>query len=231
MIKFIKDRDLILDVLDYDLTLIGTTIKNSLGDGFQKKVKTNFPYVYVSNNETMYDDPKKLGTVRIVKRGNDDFLLPKEICPVFALCYITRGRYRPDKFPDAVDYDALRNCLSLINDNFRDKKIATTIIGYSKHEGGGDRERILSIMEEELKDCENVTVYDYEQKNYSNEDSDTYWNIVNLRGKISNEEKEKLMKKYYWERDFGIYTPMPDLGIVKLKKYIKEEKEKIKKIN
>ena len=45
MIKIVKDRDLIYEVYDYDLILVGTSIMNNLGNGFQYKVGLNFPNV------------------------------------------------------------------------------------------------------------------------------------------------------------------------------------------
>lgn len=199
MLEIIKDVDLIYHVKEYDVVLIGTSIKNSLGDGFQHKVARSFPYVIEVNNKTRYNDKSKLGTVNVVE-GN----------PIFCLCYIHCGRYRPDLYPDVVDYDALERCLELINNNFKGKKIASTIIGGNEFEGGGDPERCLSIMRTKLKDC-NVFVYDYKQIPFRDEDNHIYGNLVDMRkrNEISNEEYLRRKRKFLWEKKHGIYVPMP----------------------
>ena len=94
----IEDRDLIYDVKDYDIVLVGLNIMNTMGNGFPHKVAVSFRKVSEVNKGTAYGDPRKLGTVKVV---------PGE--PTFCLCYISRGRYRPDIIPDAVDYEALEN--------------------------------------------------------------------------------------------------------------------------
>ena len=116
----IEDKDLIYDVKDYDVVLVGLNIMNTMGNGFPHKVAVSFKDVAASNKETAYGDPKKLGSVRVVKSKNG---------PYFALCYISRGRYRPDRIPDTVDYEALGQCLQLVNRAFKGQKVATTIIG------------------------------------------------------------------------------------------------------
>ena len=108
MITIIKDKDLIYDVKEYDIVLVGVNIMNVKGNGFQNKVHRNFPDVYVAHRDTKYADKRKLGTVVVVPGK-----------PTFCICYIFKGRYRPDKVPDAVEYDALENCLSLVADNFK----------------------------------------------------------------------------------------------------------------
>lgn len=198
MLELIKDIDLIYHVKEYDVVLIGTSIKNSLGDGFQHKVGRSFPYVIEANNKTRYNDRSKLGTVNVVG-GN----------PVFCLCYIHCGRYRPDLYPDTVDYGALEKCLDLINRNFKGKRIASTIIGGNEFEGGGNPERCLDIMRRALKDC-NVFVYDYKQIPFRNEDNHNYMAIVEARtkGEISSEEYLKRKKRFLWEKKYGIYKAM-----------------------
>ena len=201
--KIIEDRDLIYDVKDYDIVLVGLNIMNTMGNGFPHKVAVSFKNVARSKKETAYGDPKKLGSVRIVKGSPDG--------PYFGLCYISKGRYRPDRIPDTVDYEALASCLSLVNRSFRGQKVATTIIGHSEFEGGGDRERILKLLEEKLPDVD-LYVYDYEQVDYRLEDNLTYKTIKYdyFTKKITKEEYYERKKKYLWERTLGIYIPMPE---------------------
>lgn len=211
----IEDRDLIYDVKDYDIVLVGLNIMNTMGNGFPHKVAVSFRKVSEVNKGTAYGDPRKLGTVKVV---------PGE--PTFCLCYISRGRYRPDIIPDAVDYEALENCLKLINKNFPGKKVATTIMGHSDYEGGGDRERILKLLEDKLLDVE-LYVYDYEQVDYRLEDNLTYKTIRNeyLLKQITKEEYYERKKKYVWERTFGLYVPMPEGSYTDIKKILKEYRD------
>ena len=96
MINFIKDIDLINHVCEYDVVLIGTGIKNSKGNGFQHKISRCFKYVYNKMDETQYDDVRKLGTCLVIPE--------KYNFPIFVYCFITKGRLRPDIYPDALNY-------------------------------------------------------------------------------------------------------------------------------
>ena len=200
MFEIIKNVDLIYHVKEYDVVLIGTSIKNSLGDGFQHKVGRSFPYVIEANNKTRYNDKSKLGTVNVVGEN-----------PVFCLCYIHCGRYRPDLYPDVVSYEALEKCLDLINWNFKGKRIASTIIGGNEFEGGGNPERCLEIMRNTLKDCD-VSVYDYKQIPFRDEDNHKYMAIVEMRtrGEITSEEYLKRKKRILREKKYGLYKQMEE---------------------
>ena len=200
MFEIIKNVDLIYHVKEYDVVLIGTSIKNSLGDGFQHKVGRSFPYVIEANNKTRYNDKSKLGTVNVVGEN-----------PVFCLCYIHCGRYRHDLYPDVVSYEALEKCLDLINWNFKGKRIASTIIGGNEFEGGGNPERCLEIMRNTLKDCD-VSVYDYKQIPFRDEDNHKYMAIVEMRtrGEITSEEYLKRKKRFLWEKKYGLYKQMEE---------------------
>lgn len=200
MFEIIKNIDLIYHVKEYDVVLIGTSIKNSLGDGFQHKVGRSFPYVIEANNKTRYNDKSKLGTVNVVGKN-----------PAFCLCYIHCGRYRPDLYPDVVNYEALEKCLDLIDRNFKGKKIASTIIGGNEFEGGGNPERCLELMRNTLKDCD-VFVYDYKQIPFRDEDNHKYMAIVEMRtrGEINSEEYLKMKKKFLWEKKYGLYKQMEE---------------------
>ena len=215
----IEDRDLIYDVKKYDVVLVGLNIMNTMGNGFPHKVAVSFKNVAKTNKETAYGDPKKLGTVHVV-RG-------KPNGPLFALCYISRGRYRPDKVPDTVDYEALESCLGLVNKTFKGVRVSTTIIGHSEFEGGGDKEKIMELLEKKLSDVD-LYVYDYEQIDYRLEDNLTYKTIRNdyLTKKITKEEYYERKKKYVWERTFGIYTPMPEGSYNDIKNILNEYRKK-----
>lgn len=191
-------KDLIEDIFQYDIILVGVGIKNSLGNGFQHKVFRNFPEVKKVHSNTPYNDVKKLGTVKVVKTN-----------PIFCICYITKGRYRPDIYPDAVDYPSLESCLSLISENFKDKKIASTILGESIFEGGGDRKKILNLFEKYLP---NATLYDYEQIDFRVEDNHIYKDNEDkvLRREITTEEYYENKRNILWQNRYGIYREMPE---------------------
>lgn len=200
MITIIKDKDLIYDVKEYDIVLVGVNIMNSKGNGFQNKVYRNFPEVYIAHRDSNYADKSKLGTVSVV---------PGE--PTFCLCYISKGRYRPDKFPDTVEYDSLEECITLVAENFEDKKIASTIMGWSEYEGGGDKEKILKIFKKVFKDVD-ITLYDYEQLDWRYEENNKLREIQRqrLNGEISVDEYYEKKKRFLWEKKYGIYTKMTE---------------------
>ena len=219
MITIVKDKDLIYDVKDYDIVLVGVNIMNSKGNGFQNKVYRNFPDVYIAHRDSKYGDKGKLGTVSVIPGK-----------PTFCLCYISKGRYRPDKFPDAVEYDSLEECLTLVTENFKDKKIASTIMGWSVYEGGGDKKKILNIFKKVFKDMD-ITLYDYEQVDWRYEENDKLIEIGRQRkeGEITTEEFYERKKRFLWEKEFGIYTPCPeDKTCHEIKKIIEEERKKRK---
>lgn len=214
MVNYIKDENLIYHVKEYDVVLVGTTINNSLGNGFQKDVERSFKYVSEANKRTIYGDKNKYGTVLVVNGE-----------PVFCLCYIYSARTNPSTKPDVLDYDALRKCLYQIDNNFQGKKIATTLIGASEFDGGGNPDKVKEIIETSFQNCD-IDVYDFKQSNYRVEDVIRYSNIVKLRtdGKITREQYEQLKKEDLWRRYRGIYEKMPEgLSYLQLKEYIKND--------
>lgn len=216
-LKIVKDVDLIYDVKKYDLILVGTSIMNCLGNGFQYKVALNFPEVFdASKTASKYGDQNKLGKVDVVESN-----------PNFALCYITKGRYNPKKKPDCLEYESLRKCLNIIKKYYSDKKIATTIMGHSPFEGGGDKDRILEIFDEVLGDVD-VTIYDYEQRPIRDEKME-HWKKVTER--IGEDDYDYNKRKYYWTWGVGIYENFPeDWTLKEIKKYVNSIKEKRKTI-
>lgn len=213
MIKIVKDRDLIYEVYDYDLILVGTSIMNNLGNGFQYKVGLNFPNVYdAAKTATKYGDVRKLGKVSIIEGS-----------PSFALCYITKGRYRPDIIPDALDYDALKHCLEIISKHYGNLKIASTVLGNSQYEGGGDKEKIFEVFNNILGNCD-VTLYDYQQISINDEKKLSWKKVVES---VGTDEYEEVKKSYFWTWGAGIYEPMPEgVDLKELKEILKNRKKK-----
>lgn len=213
MIKTVKDRDLIYEVYDYDLILVGTSIMNNLGNGFQYKVGLNFPNVYdAAKTATKYGDVRKLGKVSIIEGS-----------PSFALCYITKGRYRPDIIPDALDYDALKHCLETISKHYGNLRIASTVLGNSQYEGGGDKEKIFEVFNNILGNCD-VTLYDYQQISINDEKKQSWKKVVES---VGTDEYEEVKKSYFWTWGAGIYEPMPEgVDLKELKEILKNRKKK-----
>ncbi len=146
--EIIKDKDLIWDTDNYDVILVGTSIYNLLTQGFQSKMAIKYPNLIDANNSTPYADKRKLGK-RITIDGN----------PIISLMYICNYPHKNRKF---IDYDALEHALSTANQEFKGKKVATTLLGTSQFDGNGDKDKCLEIIEKCTPDL-NLTVYDYTQ--------------------------------------------------------------------
>jgi len=155
MINVIKDVDLFDHFGEYDVTLVGTNTYQSMSQGIQLGIMLNYPYVYDENLKTKYADPRKLGTVIECKKDGE---------PTFCLCFITNSyNFRPDLYKDYLSYESLEKCLKLVNILYNGKKVATTLMGASRFDGNGDKERIMKMFEENITDLD-LTIYDYYQK-------------------------------------------------------------------
>lgn len=159
MINIIKDVDLFEHVDEYEAVLIGTGTYCTMSQGIQLKVMLNYPYVYDKNLETKYGSLDKLGTILECEHEKD---------PKFCLCFIYEGNFRPDIRKDYLSYESLEKCLSLVNILYKGRNIATTLLGASRFDGNGDRDKIMEIFERTLTDV-NVTIYDYFQKSRAEE--------------------------------------------------------------
>lgn len=163
MVKIIHD-DLFKHIEEYDVILVGTNTYCTMSQGFQRDVMLHYPHVQERNMKTKYGDKNKLGTV-----------LPVDGTPVFALCFICEGNFRPDIKPVYIDIDSLRKCLTLCSILFNGRKVATTVMGASRFDGNGDKDEILSIITDVFSK-QDIDVYDYHQ--------------------LSKDEKKKLVYEY-----------------------------------
>jgi len=154
MIKIIKDEDLYNHVGEYDVVLVGTNNYCMMSQGIQLSIMLNYPYVYNKNLETKYGDPEKLGTILECKSEGE---------PTFCLCFICGGNFRPDLQKDYLSYESLEKCLKLVNVLYKGKNVATTLLGCSRFDGNGSKEKVLEIFEKCITDV-NLTIYDYYQK-------------------------------------------------------------------
>lgn len=195
MIKVIKDVDLYNHVGEFDVVLVGTNNYCMMSQGIQLNIMLNYPYVYDKNLETKYGDPEKLGTVLECTSEGE---------PTFCLCFICGGNFRPDLQKDYLSYESLEKCLKLVNILYKGKNVATTILGASRFDGNGDKEKILEIFNNCITDV-NLTIYDYYQKSRSEQlnevrnkelavrekDRKAYYEMVRKRKKEADERFKK----------------------------------------
>ena len=193
MVTTIKDKPLLADIFDYDIIIVGTGIHNSLGNGFQHDIKINFPFVEDALKKTPYADKRKLGTVTVVKST-----------PLYCLGFIHSGGYRKDLNPVYLNYEALNDALHLIDNNFKNKRIASSFIGCSQFDGNGDKERVLEIFNN-LSGENEYFLYDYEQRDYREVNNEKWAEIIAQVGKIPHEELRKLKNEYIKIRKYGIW--------------------------
>lgn len=180
MITIVKDKDPIWDTDDFDVILIGTSVYNWMNGGFQSKIRFKYPKAEEENKKTRYGDFSKLGSrVTIYAK------------PIISLMYMCGKCATKD---DTVDYDALKKCLQTANAEFKGKKCMCTIIGSSKFDGRGDREKCLQILEENTKDLD-LTVYDYEQKVRQDEIGEHRKYLTSLR--LTDTEKYQQLKSVF----------------------------------
>lgn len=155
MITVIQDEDIMTHILEYDVILIGTNVYCTLSQGVQREVALNYPYVRELNFKTKYGDESKMGNILECKAEDE---------PLIILLYICRG-YPCKKVTgdDYLSYDSLEKCLKLVNAKYKNKKIACPLLGCSRFDGNGDKEKVMEIFQKNTTNL-NVTIYDYFQK-------------------------------------------------------------------
>ena len=155
MITIIKDVDLFEEIKKYDYLIVTTNTYCSMTNGFEKQVSLNYPYVRDINLSTKYGDINKLGTIIECSKENE---------PTFILSFICKGYPKKTKteLPDFLSYESLEKCLKLINARYKGKTIACPMIGCSRFDGNGDKEKVLEIINNTITDV-NLIIYDYYQ--------------------------------------------------------------------
>lgn len=186
--NIIKGSDLITSTEDYDVILVGTGTYCSLANGFQSKIRYKYPFVEVANDRTPFADTRKLGTRLTVQEGDS---------PIISLLYI----YEHIRHNDSLHYDALEKCLLTANAEFAGKKVATTVLGATRFDGNGDKERILDIMEKSTPYID-LDVYDYEQM-----DKEEEKNLI-IRKIYSLKRKDYTQFENMWNVRFDIFRRM-----------------------
>jgi hypothetical protein len=191
-VTFIHDKPLIEDVFNYDVIVFGTGIHNALGNGVQYDMKINFPVIEETIKKTPYADPRKLGTVSVINSK-----------PIFCVGFIHQGGYRKDLKPDYLNYEALKDVLLLVDENFKDKQIAMPLIGCSQFDGNGDKNKVLEIIDS--LNNNDYFVYDYHQRDYREINNEKWLKITEMVGKIPYEELRRLKDEYIKIRKYGIH--------------------------
>ena len=155
MINIIENEDIMNHIGEYDVILIGTNVYCTLSQGVQREISLNYPYVRTSNFSTKYGDISKMGTILECIEENE---------PLIVLLYICRG-YPCKKVngDDYLSYESLEKCLQLINIKYKDLNIACPLLGCSRFDGNGNKEKVLEIFERTLTNV-NITIYDYFQQ-------------------------------------------------------------------
>ena len=181
MINVIEGVDLIDHIGEYDVILVGANLYGTMNGGFPFDVKRRFPYVHETNIAAPYGDRNRLGTILTTKEDNG---------PTFCLCYIVE---RVSKTTE-VSYESLEKCLKLVKALFKGKKIATTLLGASRFDGNGEKERILNLFKSIMSN-EDVTIYDFEQDSIYRK-----WRKAYIKGALIKKVQGKnAWKKYLKE--------------------------------
>ena len=177
MINIIKGKEPIYETDNYDVILIGTSTHNMLSGSYQYKLKNKYPLIEKVNNKTIYGDLRKLGTRVTINT----------LKPVVSLMYICTY---PNKSP-FVKYDALEKCLKTANEEFKGKKVMSVIVGSTRFDCKGERDKCLEIIERCTPDL-NLDLYDYDIMSPAEEKR-----LQNLYFKKLLKENEGNMPKIY----------------------------------
>ena len=198
-VTIVKDKFLIEDIKKYTIVLVPMSANNSMNSGFAYEIGLNFPSIREKVQTTPYGDRRKFGTVSVFK---DDGI-------TFCICFMHTGGQ--SKQVEYVKYDSLADCLDLININFKGKTVASPILGSTKYDGRGDKEKIINIFKEHCTDID-LILYDYEERNFMDE---IYYRTTIItqkfrRKEITHEEMMAEIDTIMWEKFNGILKPKPD---------------------
>lgn len=198
-VTIVKDKFLIEDIKKYTIVLVPMSANNSMNSGFAYEIGLNFPSIREKVQTTPYGDRRKFGTVSVFK---DEGI-------TFCICFMHTGGQ--SKQAEYVKYDSLADCLDLININFKGKTVASPILGSTKYDGRGDKEKIINIFKEHCTDID-LILYDYEERNFMDE---IYYRTTTItqkfrRKEITHEEMMAEIDTIMWEKFNGILKPKPD---------------------
>lgn len=186
MINIVKDEDIMGHINDHDIILIGTNVYCTLSQGVQREIALNYPYVREMNFQTKYGDENKLGTILECKVINE---------PIISLLYICRG-YPCKKVNgnDYLSYESLEKCLKLINVKYKGLNIGCPLLGCSRFDGNGDKEKVIKIFEKYLTNV-NVTIYDYYQMSREEKQISTLKKEMEVKSKDYSAYREMVKQR------------------------------------
>lgn len=194
-ITIVKDKEPIYDVENFDVVLVGVSTHNQLYGNFQGKLGIKFPLIEKVYYNTPFGDRRKLG-----KRITIDDLKP--IISLMFMCTV------PSRSKEFIDYEALERCLKTANAEFKGKRIIMTMVGSTRFDGKGDKNKCLKIIEENTKDLD-VTIYDYEQISLVEEFDRHNAYFKKLKEKYrGNREMIKKIKELNIEMNKRTYVPL-----------------------
>ena len=181
--KIIKDKEPIFETEKYDVILVGTSICDTLYNGFQAKIANKYPYISEENHKQPYADSRRLGTRLTVKRENN---------PIISLLYICRY---PQKLKMTLDYSALKQCLETAALEFKNKRVLTTVLGGTIFDGKGNKKRIINMMAKAFEGLD-VDVYDYKQTYIIKETNAKMKELTEI-GVTDSQKRIEILKQLY----------------------------------
>ena len=128
----------------FDVIVHGCNCFCTMGAGIARTIAEEFPEAFVVDQNTERGDSSKLGTCTTATNG-----------PLTVVNAYTQYGFAKSNSP-AVDYYAIRSCLSWVADNFPDKRIGIPYIGAGL--AGGDWSIIRDIIEDTLGDTQTTVV-------------------------------------------------------------------------
>ncbi len=120
----------------FDLIVHGCNCFCSMDAGIARQIKETFIEAYKVDLATKKGDREKLGTISFAEIGN-----------LIIVNAYTQYHYSGSTV--LLDYEALRNCLRTIKNQFAGRKIGLPKIGAGL--AGGDWNKILTMIREELQ--------------------------------------------------------------------------------
>jgi O-acetyl-ADP-ribose deacetylase (regulator of RNase III) len=139
---------------EFDVIAHGCNCMCNMGAGIAVGMNRTFGVGgYQLEHPNMRGNINKLGQIEF-----RHFPLTTETGVYIVNCYT---QYLPAKNQKPLDYEALRLCLRKMNFSFNGNKIGLPLIGCGL--AGGDPEKVIPMIKEELKDCDvTVVIYDKE---------------------------------------------------------------------
>lgn len=208
----ILDTTLFQHILEYEVVLIPMGLINSFSRGFLSWVNKHYPNVKLRECElSPYGDRRKMGTILPIK----------EYGVTFVMCYIHDGGFNTQRDTNVyLNYEALDSCLNAVAAKYKNKRIASIVMGTEREDGNGDKANVMEIFEKYFGGNDNFDIYsgkhwDFEWIMHSQRE---YFYRKYRRREIDKETLRFELSKIDWQRKNGIYEPMPEDYRIKFRK-------------